>query len=130
MSVFSQAQLMFFNTLFLNFLMVGLLNTAVGYGIVLLGLWLGLHYSVAIAAATVLGVLFNFKSTGTIVFQSRNNALLMRFVLVDAVIYCLNVAGVAALVRLGLEEWLACLFLLPPLALISFALNRRYVFSS
>jgi putative flippase GtrA len=114
----------------LRFLLVGALNTVVGYGLYLLGLWVGLHYSAAIALATVLGALFNFKSTGTLVFRSRDNSLLLRFLGVYGVVYLTNVLGVGFLVRMGVAEWLGGLLLLLPLALLSFFLNSRYVFQT
>lgn len=130
MNFYSCAESAWCNTRLLKFLLVGLLNTAVGYTIFLIALWTGLHYSVAIAVATVLGTLFNFKSTGAMVFRSSDNSLLIRFIIVYGVIYLLNVVGVAVLLKFGFQEWLAGLFLLLPLALVSYLLNSRYVFSS
>ncbi|AZY50842.1 GtrA family protein [Bordetella avium] len=118
------------DTRLLKFLMVGMLNTAVGYSIFLLGLYIGWHYSIAIAVATVLGTLFNFKSTGVLVFRSHDNSRIFRFIAVYCVIYSLNVAGVALLLQFGLKEWSAGLLLLLPLALVSYYLNSRYVFPS
>ncbi|MGC7556563.1 GtrA family protein, partial [Pandoraea pneumonica] len=45
-----------------NYFLVGGLNTLFGYGVFAVCLWIGLHYSLAIAISTVLGTLFNFKS--------------------------------------------------------------------
>lgn len=130
MNLFSCAVGASHNTKLLKFLLVGVLNTAVGYSIFLIALWADLHYSLAIAVATVLGTLFNFKSTGTMVFRSRDNSRLFRFIIVYGLIYLLNLAGVALLLQFGLQEWLAGLCLLMPLALVSYLLNSRYVFSS
>lgn len=130
MNFFSCAESAWCNTRLLKFLLVGVLNTAVGYSIFLIALWIGLHYSAAIAVATVLGTLFNFKSTGTMVFRSRDNSRLFRFIMVYGMIYLLNVAGIAALLQFGFQEWFAGLCLLLPLALVSYILNSRYVFSS
>lgn len=130
MSFFSCVKSAWCNTRLLKFLIVGILNTAVGYTIFLIGLQIGLHYSIAIAIATVLGTLFNFKSTGAMVFRSHDNSRLFHFIIVYCVIYFLNVAGVATLLLFGLQEWLAGLLLLLPLALVSYFLNSRYVFSS
>lgn len=113
---------------FARFLAVGVLNTAFGYGVFALGIWLGLHYSAAIACATVLGTLFNFKSTGNLVFGSSDNGRLFRFVSVYAIVYLLNVASVGALVRLGFSEYISGLFVLLPLAVVSYWLNSRFVF--
>jgi len=111
-------------------LLVGVLNTAVGYSLFLIALWAGLHYSAAIALATILGTLFNFKSTGVIVFQSHDHARLLRFVMVYGLVYAVNVVGVATLLQFGLQAWFAGLLLLLPLALLSYVLNSRYVFAS
>ena len=130
MSFLSRIKAVAHNRRLLKFLVVGVLNTVVGYSIFFIGLQFGLHYSVAIALATVLGTLFNFKSTGAMVFHSQDNTRLFRFVIVYGVVYLLNVIGVAVLTRLGLPEWCAGLVLLLPLALVSYSLNSRYVFSS
>lgn len=111
-----------------NFFLVGALNTVFGYGVFALMLWLGLHYTVAIAVATVLGTLFNFKSTGALVFRSRDNTRVFRFVLVYVVIYCVNVLGVGALLRLNVNSYYGGLAMIIPLALLSYWLNSKYVF--
>jgi putative flippase GtrA len=121
-------QLMWRNTKLIKFFMVGALNTLFGYSVFLAFLWLGLHYSVAIAIATILGVLFNFKSIGFLVFQSKDNSRIYRFLFVYAIIYVLNVVGVGLLLLANIEEWLGGLILLLPLALLSFYLNSRFVF--
>ena len=55
---------------FVRFVLVGILNTAFGYGVYCLMLWIGLSYWWATLIANVLGVLFNFKTTGVLVFKS------------------------------------------------------------
>lgn len=113
---------------FLQFLLVGGINTTFGYGAFVICLWLGMHYAAAVAAATGLGVLFNFKSTGTLVFKSQDNRRLPRFIGVYAIVYLVNVAGLAILLRCGIPEWLGGLILILPCAILSYALNSRYVF--
>jgi putative flippase GtrA len=111
-----------------RFLIVGGLNTFVGYSIFSLLLWLGLHYSLSSAISTVLGVLFNFKSTGSLVFKSSDNRKILRFVLVYAIVYGVNVAGLAVLLHLGIGAYQGGLVLILPLALLAYCLNARYVF--
>ena len=113
---------------FVRFLFVGLLNTAFGYGLFALFTWLGLAYPLAIALATVLGVLFNFQTTGRLVFQNADRSLLWRFAAVYGIIYVLNVAAVAALLRLGINVYLANALAIPPLVAASFLLQRNLVF--
>ena len=113
----------------LRFLLVGLLNAAFGYGCFAGFLYLGLHYSAALLLATVLGVAFNFKSTGALVFGSKNNKLIFRFVAGYGVVYGANVAGIAALKLLGVDPYLAGMALIVPMALLSFVINNRFVFN-
>ena len=112
----------------LRFLLVGIINTMFGYGVFVVCLWSGLHYSGALAVATVLGTLFNFKSIGSLVFHSHDNSRIYRFLGVYCVVYVINTLGVGVSIRFGAPEWLGGLYFLLPIALLSYALNRRYVF--
>ncbi|WP_408600129.1 GtrA family protein [Pseudomonas sp. PLMAX] len=111
-----------------RFLLVGVMNAAFGYGCFASFLYLGLHYSTALLLATILGIAFNFKSTGALVFCSKNNKLIFRFVAGYGVVYGANVAGIAALKLLGVDPYLAGLALIVPMALLSFVINNRFVF--
>jgi putative flippase GtrA len=113
----------------IRFLVVGGLNTLFGYGVFALLLFLGLHYSVALLVATVLGVLFNFKTTGVIVFKNSSNRLILRFILVYGVVYGLNVLSVHTLKKLGMSGYVAGAVLLIPMAMVAYALNHLFVFS-
>lgn len=113
---------------FVRFLLVGGLNTAFGYGVFVACLWLGMHYAIAGAISTVLGILFNFKSTGNLVFRSKGNRKLPRFVAVYAIIYLVNTLSLGVMLRFGIHEWLGGLILLVPSAILSYVLNRHFVF--
>jgi putative flippase GtrA len=113
-----------------RFILVGIVNTIFGYSVFAFMTWLGLHYTVAIGVATVLGVLFNFKSTGVIVFGSHDNLRLFRFILVYCVVYVANVLGVFFLLRLPIGNYVAGLLMVLPLALLSYKLNQLYVFKN
>jgi putative flippase GtrA len=113
---------------FAAFLAVGVLNTAFGYGCYALLVWTGLHYGLAALMSTVLGVLFNFRTTGPLVFRSRDNRLLGRFVGVYVFTYAANLVGLWALQKAGLDAYWSGAALLLPMALLSFALQRRFVF--
>lgn len=115
---------------FANYLLVGGLNTLFGYTVFTVMIWAGLHYTVAIAGSTILGTLFNFKSTGALVFKSRDNSRLVRFLLVYGVVYCVNVLGVGALIRLGVNAYYSGLIMILPLALLAYRLNSQFVFKS
>ena len=111
-----------------RFILVGLLNTAFGYGAYALFLYVGMHFAWASLLATVLGILFNFFTTGRIVFRNTNYRRIGRFFLVYGVVYLFNVMGLAIFDHLRIDLYLAGLLLIPPAAVIGYLLNRRFVF--
>ncbi|MCL2335252.1 MAG: GtrA family protein [Endomicrobia bacterium] len=117
------------NKQFISFLFVGALNTVFGYSMYALFIFLGLKYPVAVLFSTILGVLFNFKTIGVLVFKNGDNRLILRFFAVYAIIYVLNVAGLALLKSAGSQNmYINGLILVLPLALLSFFLNKKFVF--
>lgn len=136
---------------FIRFLFVGVINTAFGYGMFLLFIWFGLHYSIALFCANFLGILFNYKTTGYIVFETKSNKLLLHFFLVYGIVYLFNLAELYLLDKSNLYEtvlsWDFLQFLndmpldrnkigdamgqaitLLPNAVLSFLLNKIFVF--
>ena len=118
-----------FKYTWLRFLLVGVLNTLVGYGLFSFFIFLDLHYSIAVLYSTILGVLFNYKSIGKLVFNTHNNDRIYHFIGVYIFLYLLNVASLWGLSFIGLENmYVAGAILLAPLAIISYALNKSFVF--
>ncbi len=115
---------------FVRFLLVGLLNTAFGYGVFALLIAPGVPYPIATLLSTVAGVLFNFKSYGTLVFGSHDNRLLLRFIGVYAFCYAVNLIPLRWAERNGVSLILMGAAIALPMAALSFALNRRFVFSA
>lgn len=118
------------NSQLLRFLFVGGMNTAVGYLFFAAFTWAGLSYPVAIGLATVIGVAFNFQSTGRLVFGGAPLSQLGRFVAVYVIVYLLNLGGVTLLLRAGLNIYIANAVVILPLALVAFVLQRKFVFAS
>lgn len=114
---------------FISFLIIGIINTVFGYSIYAAFLYLGLHYAWAGMLSTIVGILFNFKSIGIAVFQSTNNVLIFRFASVYGVVYCLSIAGVALLDRVGISPYCSGALMLVPMAVLSFVLNKYFVFN-
>ena len=118
------------NNHFIRFILVGILNTMVGYGLFALFIYLGLHYSLAVLFSTILGVLFNFKRIGRLVFNTSDNERIYHFIGVYMLLYLLNVSGLWGLSFIGMENmYIAGAILLVPLAIISFILNKNFVFN-
>ena len=117
------------STQFISFLFVGVLNTLVGYGLYAFFVWVGFNYVWAPFFSTVLGILFNFKTIGVIVFQSHNNRLIGKFFGVYGIVYVCNVAGLKIFALCGVENmYISGAVLVLPLALLSFILNKKWVF--
>jgi putative flippase GtrA len=116
------------NNRFIRFLIVGGINTAFGYGIFALLIFLKLHYSIAALLATILGVLFNFKTTGRLVFESKDNGLIFKFVGVYAIIYTINTTSLGVLNFFKVNMYLAGAVMLLPMAMLAFVLNKSLVF--
>lgn len=115
---------------FVRFLLVGVLNTLFGYACFYALLLVGLHYAVAMALATVMGVLFNFKSTGSLVFGSRDNRLILRFVCTYVVVYLANIGGIGLFREAGLSPKVGGALMLLPAATLAFILQKKFVFTS
>jgi putative flippase GtrA len=113
----------------IRFLFVGGVNTIFGYGVYALLLWIGLHYTLATLLGTIISVLFNFKTYGTIVFKNKNNTLILRFVLMYAFIYFLNNVWLfIAKNYLDITPYIAGLIWLIPGALLSFFISHKFVY--
>ncbi|MFH1968366.1 MAG: GtrA family protein [bacterium] len=115
---------------FICFLFIGGINTLFGYGFFSLFLFLGLHYSIAALFGTILGILFNFKTTGIFVFRSHNNLLIYKFFAVYVAIYFFNVVGLYLFDMVYIRAYVAGAILILPMACLSFVLNKKFVFKS
>lgn len=115
---------------FIKFLFVGGLNTLYGYGIFALLILCRIPYPIANFLSILSGIVFNFFTTGRLVFSNRNNRLFWRFGIVygfnwafsTAVMYLSNWLGYGNMYIVGLA-------LILPNAAISFLLMKYFVFN-
>ena len=114
----------------LRFLLVGVLNTAFGYVIYLVGLYLGLSAGVALAAATTIGALFNYATTGRLVFKQAGLGKLLPFLVAYLLIYLVNLGALHGLIALGATALWAQAVLLPVVAVGSFVVFKYFVFGN
>jgi putative flippase GtrA len=135
----------------IRFFLVSGLNTAFGYGLFALLIFIGLHYTIAGLIGTILGILFNFKTTGLLVFESNKNRLILKFIGVYGINYVISMSLLTLLERSGVDAFLslsllqvagvsllknprinACIgaaILIIPMGLFAYALNHRFVFT-
>ncbi|WGU93824.1 GtrA family protein [Paenibacillus dendritiformis] len=115
------------NNQFYKFIVVGGINTLFGYIVFSLFIFIGAHYSLASLLSTIIGVLFNFKTTGSLVFKNNNNKLLLKFCLSYGITYILNIL-LLSLLKKFFSMYAAAAILIFPMALVSYVLNKRFVF--
>ena len=116
------------NKQFIRFLIIGVVNTIFGYSIYALFIFAGLHYTLAALLSTILGVLFNFKTTGVFVFKNKRNILIFKFIGVYSFLYLINIAFLKVFNMLQMNMYLAGAILIVPSAILSFILNKKLVF--
>lgn len=90
----------------IRFFLVSGLNTAFGYGLFALLLLIGLKYPIALFFSTIVGILFNFKTIGSIVFENHNNVLIFKFIGVYTVIYLFNLGCLTILKLIGVNVYM------------------------
>jgi putative flippase GtrA len=109
-------------------MIVGALNTAIGYGIYSILILLGLFPEIALLVATILGTAVNYTTTGRLVFENRGHGRLFRFVLGYTVGYLPNAASLRLLVHAGLGPLTAQAIVLPAGETATFFAFRKLVF--
>lgn len=113
----------------LRFLVIGALNTFFSYVIYAGLILLGFHYFPASLISTILGVIFNFFTTGRIVFHNVNNKRFILFVLVYGFTYIVNFLLLHWLIDgQGLDKLFAGALVTLPVALLSYFLNAKLTF--
>ncbi len=110
------------------FLFVGGVNTLFSYGVYAFFIFIGLPYYLAVLLATCIGVLFNFMTTGRIVFKNSNSTLIFKFMGVYAFLYFLNIGMLKILLFFSDNLYLNGLITVFPLAVLSFVMNKFLVF--
>jgi putative flippase GtrA len=113
----------------MRFIFVGIINTIFGYSVFVLFIFLGLHYSVASAFAIIISIAFNFKTTGTIVFKNNKNLLILKFFMVYVIVYLAYVGSLKVFALYSVSMYIAGAILICPLAILSFVLNKIFVFN-
>jgi putative flippase GtrA len=113
---------------FLRFLFVGGLNTAFGYGVFCFFLWLGCHYALAGLLGTVIAVLWNFHTTGKLVFDNLDHRRMLRFFGVYAALYAVGVAECRIGELMGYSAYVTSLVMLLPNAVLGYTFNKVFVF--
>lgn len=115
---------------FLRFLVVGGINTVFAYSVFALFILIGLHYVLASLLTLICAVLFNFKTTGTLVFKNRDKRLIFRFFGVYLIYYFMIIGLLRLFDMAGVTPLVAGAIIVLPMAVVTFLLMRKLVFKS
>lgn len=126
----------YFEPQFIRFVLVAMLNTAFGLFINYVFLFIFEHlfklnhaYVVSNFIATIVSILFNFKTYGILVFKNKDNKLLLRFLAVTIFTYLVNIGGIALLEHLGSHNnYLNLTIMAVPVGLLNYVLNSVFVY--
>ena len=126
----------YFEPQFVRFVLVAMLNTAFGLFINYLFLFIFEHllkfnhaYVVSNFLATIVSILFNFKTYGVLVFKNKDNKLLIRFLAVTTCTYLINIGGIALLEKMGSHNnYLNLTVMAVPVGLLNYVLNGIFVY--
>lgn len=114
---------------FVRFLLTGAINTAFGYVLFIVVLFFLKNVYWSILLSTIIAVLFNFKTYGTIVFKSKSNHLIFRFFAVYGFGMILQMLLFKLFAHFGLTNgYIVGAILLLPMTLLSFLLMKKFVF--
>jgi putative flippase GtrA len=112
----------------INFILIGIVNTLVGFSLYALFIFIGIKYIGAVLLATILGVLFNYITIGKFVFNTQDNTSIIKFSLVYTIVFFINIIVIKVFKAYNFNDYIAGFFALIPASIISFALNKYYVF--
>ncbi|MCD8024322.1 MAG: GtrA family protein [Candidatus Gastranaerophilales bacterium] len=88
------------------------------------------HATFSLGISYIIGILFNFQTTGRIVFKNKNNKLILKFFLSYLITFFINRYALDTLVNtIGVDKYLSQAILVFPIAMISFLILKYFVFS-
>lgn len=118
----------FWSFRFIRFLFVGGINTLFGYSVFSVFILLQIHYALASLFSTILGIIFNFFTTGKIVFRNNDPKLIFKFFGVYGIIYLINLLFLKLFDTYHVNMLIAGAILVFPVAILSYFLNKALVF--
>jgi putative flippase GtrA len=114
--------------LLIRFLAIGFVNTAFGYGLFAVLYAISQSHRAAILLATAAGTIFNFFTTGRLVFSDAKLSRLVPFVLCYGLVAAVNIVLVDLGVAVGLNPFIGQALALPVTVGLAFVINDRIVF--
>lgn len=125
-----------FSKQFIRFVLVAALNTAFGLFVNYVFLYvfqnllkINQAYIISNFLATVVSILFNFKTYGALVFKNKDNKLILRFLLATTFTYLCNVGGIYLLEHtICQNNYVNITVMAIPVGLLNYFLYSTFVF--
>jgi putative flippase GtrA len=117
-----------FDRRFIKFLIVGVLNTLFGLAVYAILIRAGVPVWGALIGGNVAGIVFNFFTTGHLIFSDAALSRLPRFVGAYLTCYAINYVAINLLVLLHFGAIESQAILTPAMAVLSYYLMSRHVF--
>lgn len=114
-----------------KFILVGLLNTSLGYGLFTLLIYIKINYLVALTLSHIIATCHSYIWNRYFTFKSRNKIKkeIFKFFLIYAIIYIMNFTILYLSVHfLNFKPLISQLFILAAITTISFIGQRFYTF--
>jgi putative flippase GtrA len=112
-----------------RFILVGGFNTAFSYGLYASFLSIGFGYKVAYLIAFSTSIIISFKTQGAFVFRNTDSKLLGKYIISWLLIYAGNISVIGFIISLSGNPYLATIIALPFTVLISYVVQKRFVFN-
>ena len=112
----------------IRFALAGVLNTGFSYGVFAVLLHAGAGAMPALIGTTVASLLFNFQTSRQLVFQQGRPGQKWRFLILYAGLIFMNWLALRIMASAGIAEIAGQAIIILPVAILSFAGQRRFVF--
>ena len=117
------------NSQVIRFLLVGVLNTFVGYVIFIVVYFLWNNVVIALLCTYVLGILFNYKTYSKYVFKNSNQKIFTNFIILYISIFIFNNYLLYLIENtIQVNLYVAQLFAISIVTPLLYILNKKYVF--
>ena len=116
------------DNLFARFILAGVVNTIFGWLVFSFFIILNFNIPISLMLSTVIGTLFNYITFGGYAFKKVSVPIFFRFILSYIAVYILNLFLIHLVLLVYNTILLIQFCLLPPMALTSFFLMKKFVF--
>jgi putative flippase GtrA len=113
---------------FMRFLAVGAANTGFSILVYWAMLWVGLAMPLASLVSLVVGILISFTTQSRFVFDNRDPWKLLPYFIVWSILYAFYLGLTWLLMRCGLDAYAAGFLSTPATVLLSYFLQKAFVF--